>query len=487
MRNLQKFILLSLMFIANPSYAAQSYIFTDVIKSNGIGYIDLFKDVNGTVLESLRIDGEGELIFGVDVNEAADGTEKSSSQGVAIKSAELVLTTSDGNSTKYTVFTTKTQSLLAEKGSTQRNAYYTLIGDTGSNRITGSAISDIASGLDATIHFPVDMNLSDVTSAQLNVVLLDVNMALGDPEAFYDFSNGFEDIGILTLADADYLDELQAGQAEAPLVIQTDNTDIIDGEIYYPSMNGYYIAAYEDYYPKRGDYDFNDLVVGYNVSYILDDFGKVTTIKAKGYLISRGATYSHDWHLRIPLQDPSVEVNGTLSVIDYKSNRTMAGYPEVYTQSGDIDITAFKETAKLWKDGNYTFVNTLDEQILIRGHYFTFTGDLSTPLEISEIGAPPFDPYIYVLNTGYEIHQPGFSQVLVSNNEGNDTFVDEYNYPYALIFPETWMPPLEKVDLGEAYPTFLDFVLSGRNSSKDWYSNPVLEKIKENNPAHWKW
>ena len=48
---------------------------TDVIKSQGTGNIDLFKDVSASQLEQLRADNDGQLVFGVDINEAASGTE----------------------------------------------------------------------------------------------------------------------------------------------------------------------------------------------------------------------------------------------------------------------------------------------------------------------------------------------------------------------------------------------------------------------------
>ena len=93
-----------------------------------------------------------------------------------------------------------------------------------------------------------------------------IDVSLGDPEAFYDFSNGYEDIAIVTAEDAGYLDELEPGIVGAPLVLPEDTVATQDGgTAYYPSLTAYYIAAYEDMFPYRGDYDFNDLVVGYRV------------------------------------------------------------------------------------------------------------------------------------------------------------------------------------------------------------------------------
>ena len=51
---------------------------------------------------------EGNLYLGVDLNEVASGLEKSTSQGVAIKDVELVLTTTDGSCSVTTCYTNTT-------------------------------------------------------------------------------------------------------------------------------------------------------------------------------------------------------------------------------------------------------------------------------------------------------------------------------------------------------------------------------------------
>jgi hypothetical protein len=91
---------------------------TDVIKSQGTGNIDLFKDLNAEQLETLRLDNDGVLIFAVDINEDASGSEKASSQGVAIKSVSFTVDYDDGSQLVISSLDgccfTETQALLAE-------------------------------------------------------------------------------------------------------------------------------------------------------------------------------------------------------------------------------------------------------------------------------------------------------------------------------------------------------------------------------------
>jgi len=73
---------------------------TDTV-DKGIGEINLFKNVGGTQLEAYRSANQGFLVFAVDINEAANGTEKSKSQGVAVSDAWLDVTFANGVTRVY--------------------------------------------------------------------------------------------------------------------------------------------------------------------------------------------------------------------------------------------------------------------------------------------------------------------------------------------------------------------------------------------------
>ena len=478
---------------ASPAFAAlESSRLTDVIKSSGSGNIDVFNPsatgriIDGPVLEAFRQDNNNQVVFAVDVNEAASGSEKASSQAVTIDTAQLVVTI-DGTQRVYDSYATITRTLLARKSQTNRSLYYSLIGDSGSSRITSNSSSDInGSSFDSTLTFDVPDDISTATAARLVITLLDTNVQLGDPEAFYDYSNGFEDVALITRADAILLDDLEAGQAEAPLVLPAETVATSNGSrIYYPSQSEFYLAAYEDLYPIKGDYDFNDLVVSYRVYVNLDQNGNMTAIGGEGYLVARGADYNHDWHLRIPLP-ASANGSGQLSVFLPES-----GTPDTQTalsvNSGTLDVLAFESVRTRWADGGNKFVNTPAGQALIRGHRFSFETTLDTALDLAQLGEPPFDPYLYVYNTNYEIHLPGKPNVIPGSSNTNTAFTDPSGYPFAMILPQDWQIPIEEEDLGAAYPQFLDFVTSGGTRNINWYLNPVADKIRPLGPATWRW
>ncbi|SFD69627.1 LruC domain-containing protein [Pseudoalteromonas denitrificans] len=488
------FVLMYLLVSSFTLQALESIKLKDTIKK-GWGEINLFeaqinkKDPDAATLEAFRQSNNGKLVFAVDINEAANGTEKAQTQGVTIKSAVITII-SAGITTQYSQYSTPTTTLVAEENQTSRSSYYTLIGETGSARITGSTDSDIyGSSFDGTLTFEVNDDISQATEAVLSIELLQTNTSLGDPEAFYDFTGGYEDVALITPEDKTYLDNLAPGVSEAPLVIaQSQINNPVESWVYYPSSSAYYVVSYEDNYPERGDYDFNDLVIGYRVGFGMND-NDVVSVIATGYMIARGASYTHDWYLHLPFLS-AVSGVATINIFQPESTSQITGYPITQIVDGVFDIKVLKNSKALMNIPGEEFVNTLEGQTLIKGHKFSIAFDLTNSLALTKIPAPPYDPYIYTEVTGHELHLPGNATRLnFSQNSGsaNTEYKDSLGYPYALVFPDDWLPPIEKVDIGEAYEEFLNYTLSSGSQSQSWYLTPKAQKTKSIGSAFWKW
>ncbi|MFB1036284.1 MAG: LruC domain-containing protein [Sinobacterium sp.] len=459
--------------------------------SKGSGEINLLlelgnKDISPVLLETLRNQNNGELILGVSINEASSGSEKASSQGVAVEHLTLTVTTGE-DTFVYQEFSTKTKSLLAKVDTETRQFYYTLLGRTGSNNITGSNLH--GTSFDGTLSIPVDIDLSDALSIELSIKLLETNESLGDPEEFYDYSAGFEGLALLTSSDTDFLDVQAAGRSDAPLVVLSDSPSIVASRVYFPSSTTYYLVGYEDQYPLLGDYDFNDLVVAYRVNFGLNESLQVITINAQGYLIARGGDYDQSWHLRIALPAGS-QANGTYQLYIPPGVTTGSELIEYIDTSSAIDIPLYNNTASLFYDPASSFTNTVRDSEHILGHKFSFEITLSSPVALELMEQAPFDPYLYVHNTNLEIHLEGKSPVMpVSDNidKGLTSFADENGYPFALVFPENWRFPYEYVDIGEAYPKLLEYIQSNQESDTDWYNYGVESDTSKQEKEDWEW
>ena len=480
-------VLLAACLIAGAAYTQSlgSVRLTDTIVK-GIGDIDLLKDVSPAALEALRAANGGRLVLGVDVNEAANSTEKASSQGVAVADAWLEVTLPGGVKKTYGragAFWTETQALVAPNGSTTRAAAYTLLGESGSSRIT--ATGAIQAVFDSTLKIAVPDDIGNAVSAVLYVRFTDPNVKLGDPEAFYDFTAGFEDLALLTPQDARYLDLVlpteTAFRSEAPsmeLSPQGEQT-LADAQqpapaaplawVQQPAAGRYDIVAYEDLAPARGDFDFNDLVAAYRYQFGVNAAGLVERIEGTAYLIARGSTYRHDWTLDLPLP-------GGIAAAASCSTDGAAGQAldcAVGVADGRLRWQAFRDTVAAFPapGGNAaTPVNTIAGNGFTRGPRARFSVTLATPVPLPSPDAG--DPWLFVRGTGTAVHL-------------RDRAAD--GYPYALKLPMAWQPPVERTDIGLAYPELVRFVSSSGLQATDWAASPSRSLVLGWTVTQWAW
>lgn len=199
-----------------PAQTVQSTAITDKLH-NGAGVIDLLKNVSGGNLNKYFNETGKLLLLGVDVNEDSSGNESGKSLGVAIKNAQLAITTTDGNFT-FKDFFTGTTSYLREAGVASTANFHTMFGQGGSSQIAGTGSLDISKFDDVMWFENVDFTGS-VTGAKLTVNLLntgsDHKTSTGS-EAFFDFSGGFEDFALFNVADSILLEQANIGVAGAP-------------------------------------------------------------------------------------------------------------------------------------------------------------------------------------------------------------------------------------------------------------------------------
>lgn len=496
MKKILQFILLLVVVVSASSSIADvvSRRLKDVITSKGQGTINVFHllgngpDLTADAIESFRVDNNGALSFAVDVNEAASGTEKASSQGIALDTVVLKVVKA-GTTTLFTNFSTNSQSLLARENSISRTKFYTLIGDTGSSRITGDSRSEIdKSDFDAVITIPVSMNLAGATTIELQVMLLKVNENLGDPEAFYDFSGGYEDLALLSRNDSIYLENLKPGQKEAPLVIDAGSSDLtITGAQYFPTAQTYYMAAYEDNYPEEGDYDFNDCVVAYRVAVQLNRDHRVVGLFSEGYLVSRGASYPSEWFFKTKLAGAT----GTFAVKVYAPGQADPDPSLSYSGNVQDELNAriFPDMKALWALSGSEFVNTEQSRPAIKGYRFTLSVTLNSSIDAENLTAAPFDPYLLMSVTGFDIHYAGLPSNTgdLSGPAGYPSFSSPTGKPFALPLPDAWIPPAEKIDLALAYPQLMDHIRSNKTQALKWYANPKAGLLAPVAAEIWKW
>jgi len=200
-------------------------VLTDKIY-RGSGTIDLLKDATGAELsEYLGVNGR--LLLGVDLNEDASGNESNLSQGIAIKSVQLLITTNQGSFSFSDLFT-NTTAVLTEAGGTTAETYYTLFGRGGSSQITGSTTGFDLSKFDDVLEVRNVAITGTITSAQLVVNFLETANSKGvqGNESFFDFSGGFEDFALLAPEDAQLLEAAALGMGDVSGTVSYSSTTV---------------------------------------------------------------------------------------------------------------------------------------------------------------------------------------------------------------------------------------------------------------------
>ena len=500
-------VLLSGLLLAPAVYAKEdSKELSDKVDTQGQGSIDLFKNANAPQLEDYRSNNSGHLSFGFQINEAKAGSEKSTSMGVGVSDAVLTVVFSTGTTKTYSISKgdcyTKTYSIVAPKGLLVRQAIFTLLGsdhDRGNRADAGNAIQ---SSYDSTLRCKVPDALDKAVSANLSIKFPDTETSKGDPELFYDYSGDEEKVAILNDDDEKYLDEHKSGCQEAPVkadtpeeesettgaAVATQPAPVVDPMAItswnsFPANNTYYTVAYEDMYPKQGDYDFNDLVVAYQVQFGLNANNQVVKITGNAYLMAKGAAFSHDWHLRIGLPDGvKSAVTCSTALSSAPSNPFPCNGVNPIASTGTADVTVFTDTGKIFPsqftDYRKVFTNTLFGAAYLKGPRSTFSITLSQPVDLANIAAAPFDPYLYVRDTKQTI------QLL----QVNPAVKDAHGYPYGLLMPSGWNWPYEKTDVRKTYAQFANFAATQGASSVNWYNLPAKYQFYPSpQPTVWAW
>ncbi|MCJ8208627.1 LruC domain-containing protein [Mucilaginibacter sp. RS28] len=248
---------------------------------------------------------------------------------------------------------------------------------------------------------------------------------------------------------------------------------------YYPSANTYSTLAFEDNWPKKGDYDMNDLVVNYRYTFYKNASNAVVEMQGEFNAVASGASFHNGFGVQLPVSASSVtSVTGQQAISNYitfASNGVEAGQSKAVIIPFDNHEAVIKNP-----DGAY-FINTLTTKPKVTGTTATVNIKFNTPVTLDVTAFNPF--LISDLRRGYEIHLPGFTPTDKANTAlfGTDDdnskpgsgryYLSGDNWPWAMSFNTQFNYPIEQVNLKDAYPHFLDWASSGGSLFTDWYTN----------------
>ncbi|WP_163223145.1 LruC domain-containing protein [Bacteroides sp. 214] len=253
------------------------------------------------------------------------------------------------------------------------------------------------------------------------------------------------------------------------------------------------ILAFEDNWPRKGDYDLNDVVVKYEsevtyVKYIKTLEGKVQSetkpivqvIKDKFTLLHSGASYKNGFAYKANISPASVksvrindagytpETDGNGFIINISNNvhddlQTVFGADKVYTCTP--------------KEFNVTMIFDEENNSILQDDF-----------NQAGIGAP-YNPFIISNGrAGHEIHLPGYSPTEKADQSLFGQFDDRSNenelmyagpadtpYPFAINLAgvEEFKIPVETKPIDYSYPKYIDWVNSKLQNHLNWFEEPA--------------
>ncbi|MBC7383580.1 MAG: LruC domain-containing protein [Bacteroidia bacterium] len=295
----------------------------------------------------------------------------------------------------------------------------------------------------------------------------------------------------------------------APLIIDTDNDGAPDAIDEYPSdpyraFNNYYPSSgyssllFEDNWPDKGDYDFNDLVVDYKYNTVTNASNNVVEIKYNFITKCAGAGL----HNGFAFQLDNVAPNKITRVTGAKThNANWVSNSANGTESGQTytNVIVFDNAYNiLTYPGSGHFVNT--DMLAPKTPYdttfiqVTFINAGVAPaggsMSLNNVPATAFNPYIILGDSGSfnqnrskEVHMPDRVPSSKMSNafwgKGNDNsnpatgryYRTSNNLPWVLNVSTAIPYMQEYLDISSGYLNFLSWAVSNGTSNTNWYLN----------------
>lgn len=292
------------------------------------------------------------------------------------------------------------------------------------------------------------------------------------------------------------INDLTAWKCEAGDLSQvdSDNDGVIDElddypndpeaavDSYTPSELGMGTFAFEDLWPNKGDYDFNDMVIGYRYRNVLNGDNESVRLIMNFTIRAIGAANHSGFGIEL-----DVDPNLVASVTGHSTagNNTSLNTKGLEAQQDKSVIIVFNDSFNHIKPAaGASFINTDPSETYVEPIEFEVVVQFTNPIAPESIGEAPFNPFIFSsYDRGIELHLAGNMPTTLADktvfgtaSDATDlasgkTYQDNSNLPWAIHIIHKFRYPTEKSRIDQAYNKFVDWGLSQGVQYKDWYGD----------------
>lgn len=270
---------------------------------------------------------------------------------------------------------------------------------------------------------------------------------------------------------------------------ETKNDDIYKNELTHYIRRG--TVMFEDYWPVRGDYDFNDFVIYYDITGKISGGGKPDVYDHEGLDIkvqfkAIGGAYSYQLGLQLDALPAkyidSYDISQDQETVKVKFLNPNEEGPAVFV---------FEGTSALKGQNGAQFYNTEKGHEVNENQLITATIKLkincfnNLKKNRALVGSVATTNQNFFLTADKEIHLRGYSPTAYYQNYETDAnclmssipYCDKDGFVWGIKVPVNIKHAIEKTDFIEAYPKFGKWVSSNGTQNKDWYKYPVSGKV----------
>jgi LruC domain-containing protein len=248
----------------------------------------------------------------------------------------------------------------------------------------------------------------------------------------------------------------------------------------YPGEGVDGTLAFEDLWPFRGDYDFNDLVVSYHVTHSHNAAGKVVDVTCTYKVLARGAAYHNGLRVRLPV--PRADVASVTRRFDAFAEEPV----ELREEQALATAEAFADAHQMIHSApGSLFANTDTGTPRIGGRQVALRFEFGEPVDPALFGEAPYDTFLF--RGGVEVHLPGeqptesIDSALIGTGDDatqpgtTDTFRTPWGQAWVLRIPRPWKHPSEKRSIELGYRSFVPWTVSGGQEHQDWFERPEAD------------
>ncbi|MHC1777397.1 MAG: LruC domain-containing protein [Lentimicrobium sp.] len=258
----------------------------------------------------------------------------------------------------------------------------------------------------------------------------------------------------------------------------------------FPTTNNFGTLAFEDQWPGRGDYDFNDVVVDYRINTVTNAGNNVVEIIGQFKLKASGAGRSSGFAFQLDgiVSDKIISVSG--NSISKTSNFS---FNENGTENGQqyANVIVFDNFfSVMQRPGSGIGVNTsadapfVEYQILTTTITFISEGTAAPggTINISELSSDVFNYYIFSSQErSHEIHladgiPTNLADISLFGTQDDDSnpaqgkyYKTSNNLPWGLHVLQGFEYPSEKNSIDDAYLYFNEWAVSSGSNYSDWF------------------